>query len=230
MRRTNQTLMFCIPVTAVLRATSMCLMLSIGQAGMAHASSIDRLVAAVNRVVVTEGDLSLARSLNAIISYTSSAAIGSRSEEIDRWIDRELMRQELNNFNMADIQESAVEARLQALGNGFAARGGLPALLQQTGLLESELVSYIRLELSILKFIDFRFRPFIQVSKEEIHAYYNERLIPQLRESKIELPEIDQVSTRIEAVLREEKVNAALDQWMKEIRRSARIEYFNDAQ
>lgn len=201
----------------------------IGPAGPAYASSIDRLIVAVNGTVVTEGDLSLAQSLNAIMSYGSNTAISSRSDEIERWIDRELMRQELNNFNMAEIDESVVEARLEVLRNGFASRGGLSALLRQTGLLESELISYIRLELSILKFVDFRFRPFVQVSKEEIQAYYVERLIPQLRESKIELPELGQVSTRIEAVLREEKVNAALDQWMKEIRRSARIEYFNDA-
>ncbi len=188
------------------------------------------MIAAVNGVAITEGDLNLARSLNAILSYGRNAAAASRSDEIEKLIDQELMRQELKNFSMTEVEESKIEARLQSLRDAFAAKGGLSALLQRTGLRESELISYVRLESSILKFVDFRFRPFVSVSEADIRAYYEKRLIPQLRESKIETPSLDQISAKIEMILREEKINAVLDQWMKEIRRSSRIEYFNDAQ
>ena len=210
--------------------TSFCLIFLVLRSGFVNGSEIDRLIAAVNGVVITEGDLNLARSLNAILSYGRNAAAGSRSDEIERLIDRELMRQELKNFSMMEVEEGKIEARMQALRVAFAAKGGLSALLQRTGLLESELISYIRLESSILRFVDFRFRPFVSVLEADIRAYYEKRLIPQLRESKIETPSLDQISAKIEMILREEKINAVLDQWMKEIRRSSRIEYFNDAQ
>jgi hypothetical protein len=77
--------------------------------------------------------------------------------------------------------------------------------------------------------VDFRFRPFVSVSEEEIKKYYETRLIPQLQKAKLEIPALPQVSTRIEEILREEKVNALLDQWIKEVRRNSRIENFDTA-
>jgi hypothetical protein len=217
-------------ISGALRAVSFCLMFFVFKSGSIYGAEIDRLIAAVNGVAITEGDLNLARSLNTILFYGRSDAAGSRSEEIERLIDQELMRQELKNFSMTEVEESKIAARMQSLRDGFAEKGGLSGLLQRTGLQESELIAYIRLESSILRFVDFRFRPFVSVSEEDIRAYYEKRLIPQLRESGIGLPALDQISAKIEVILREEKTNAVLDQWMKEIRRSSRIEYFNDAQ
>ena len=107
--------------------------------------------------------------------------------------------------------------------------GGLAALLRPIGMQESELISYIRLESSIMRFVDFRFRPFISVSAEEIQAYYKDRLTHQLQKTGIELPRLGQISDKIATILREEKTNDVLDQWIKEIRRNSRIEYFNEA-
>jgi hypothetical protein len=224
-----QTWQACNRISVAWRVTFFCLLFLVFRSGFAHGTEIDRLIAAVNGVAITEGDLNLARSLNAILSYGRNATAASRSDEIEKLIDQELMRQELKNFSMTEVEESKIKARLQSLHDAFAAKGGLSTLLQQTGLQESELISYVQLEASILKFVDFRFRPFVSVSEADIRTYYEERLTPQLKESKIEKPSLDQISAKIEMILREEKINAVLDQWMKEIRRSSRIEYFNDA-
>jgi len=117
---------------------------------------------------------------------------------------------------------------MQSLREAYASKGGLSELLQRIGMQESELLSYIRLETSILRFVDFRFRPFIRISPEEIEAYYNERLTPQLQGAGVALPPLEQVSEKIRSILREEKINDVLDQWIKEIRRNSRIEYFHD--
>jgi hypothetical protein len=190
-------------------------------------SEIDRLLVAVNGDVITEGDLSLARSLNEVLLYDQSAQPNSRDNEIDRLVHLELMRQELKNFSMTQEDESRVDARLQSLRDVYAGKGGLPLLLQKLGLQESELMAYLQLQSAIMKFVDFRFRPFIKVSDEEIKAYYEERLAAQLEKAKLPLPALTQVSSRIDGILKEEKINAALEQWIKEIKRNSRIEYFN---
>jgi hypothetical protein len=208
---------------------AVCLTFCVLMCGIACAAETDRLIAAVNGVAITEGDLSLARSLNEILSHGGNAAGTSRRDELERLIDQELMRQELSNFSVTEVEQAKIEARLQSLRDAFAAKGGLAALLRRVGLQESELNSYIRLELSLLKFVDFRFRPFVSVSEEDIRNYYEKRLVPQLRESKIDVPALDQISAKIEVILSEEKINAVLDQWIKEVRASSRIEYFNEA-
>jgi hypothetical protein len=194
----------------------------------ASGEEIDRLLAAVNGKVITGGDILLARSLNVVIFSGSKESLDSDDQALSRLIDLELLRQELKNFGMAKEDESEVESRLQALRDAYVKTGGLTAFLQKHGLQESELIAYLRLESSILRFVNFRFRPFINVTNEEINSYYEKRLAPQLEKSKLDLPPLSQVSTRIEEILREEKINEVFDQWIATIRHNSRIEYFEE--
>jgi hypothetical protein len=192
------------------------------------AVEIDHLIAAVNRNIITEGDLQLADAMNAIVGNDSASSQRSRSEAIARLIDLELMRQELNNFSLSSEDETRIEERIQSLRKANSSKGGLENLLARFGLHESELRSYLRLELSILKFVEFRFRPFATVSNEEIQRYYQETLTPQLQKSKLKIPSLKEVSGKIEEILKEEKINAALEKWIEDIRRNSRIEYFEE--
>ncbi len=193
-----------------------------------RAEEIDSLLAAVNGKVITEGDLRLARSLNSIISLGRNGAPPARTAEIERLIDLELMRQELGSFPMAADDQGGVETRIQDLKSAYAELGGLPALLGRLGLEESELLDYVRLQDSILRFVDFRFRPFATVSQQEVQDYYNSKLLPSLRKVNAPIPPLAEVSGKIEEIVKEEKVNALMTQWLQDIRRHSRIEYFFD--
>ncbi len=190
---------------------------------------VDRLLAAVNGKVITEGDLVLVRSLNAVISGAAVGAGYDDSQAIERLIDLELMRQQLKDFNLGRQDDARVQARIQALRNAYAQKGGIGEVLRRFGLQESELISYLELESAIEAFIDFRFRPFASVSQEEISSYYQGRFAEQLRASGLSLPPFEQVASQIEEIVREEKINAMLDQWIREMRRNSRIEYFGQA-
>jgi hypothetical protein len=192
------------------------------------AAEIDRLLAAVNGRVIAEGDLLLARNLNAVLSFGSDLEQSSESGEIDRLIDLELLRQELASFPMAPEDQSRIESRIQELRNAYAEIGGLPGLLRRLGLQESELLDYMRLQDSILHFVDFRFRPFVEVSEQEIQEYYKDKLVPTLQKAGAPVPLPAEVSARIQEVLKEEKVNASLTQWIRDVRRHSRIEYYID--
>jgi len=206
----------------------MCFLLLAFEPGWIHGEEIDRLIAAVNGTVITEGDLDLARSLSAVTSSGNSPRSGTRSQEISRLIDQELMRQELTSFSGVREDEARVQSRLKSLRDLYAPKGGIPAALQRLGLQESELIAYLRHQSAILNFVNFRFRPFASISEEEVEKYYEGRLAAQLKKSGLELPPLIQVAGKIEEILREEKINAMLDQWIQEIRRTSRIEYFED--
>jgi hypothetical protein len=199
-----------------------------GSTSPVRGEEIDRLIAAVNRSVITEGDLQLANAMNAIISNNSKPLPRSRSESIRQLIDLELMRQELNNFSLSAEDESRIEERIKSLHQANSAKGGLENLLSRLGLHELDLRSYLRLESSILKFIDFRFHPFASVSDEEIRRYYEEKLTPQLKKAKLEIPPLTEVSAKIEEILREDKTNTAMERWIEDIRRNSHIEYFEE--
>jgi hypothetical protein len=190
------------------------------------AEEVDRLLAAVNGRVITEGDVKVAGDLNALVVLGISAGMTSREEEVERLIDLALLREELENFASAPAEHSKVELQLEELRLAYAEIGGLSYLLRRLGLQEAELRTYLALQASILKFVDLRFRPFVSVTEDEVKAYYQERLIPSLQRERTPIPALAEVGSRIEKLLREEKVNAALEAWIQEIRRHSRIERF----
>jgi len=190
---------------------------------------IDRLIAAVNGEVITEGDLRLYRDLNAVSSPGRRVPDEGLSEEIERLIDLEILRQEMRNFPSVLPPERDVDARLQFLRDAFAEIGGLPAVMRRLGLEESELRDYVALQISILRFVDFRFRPFVAVSANEVLSYYQDTLLPQIAKgADAVVPPLDEVEGKIEEILLQRKVDQALDAWLKESREHIRIERAQD--
>jgi hypothetical protein len=192
------------------------------------AEEIDRLLAAINGRVVTEMDLDFSRRLNSLLAFGKDTGTRTRQQEVGRMIDLELIRQELQNFPMSREDESTITNRMEDLRKGYAnVAGGLEAVASQFGLREEEIREYLRLQSSILRFVSFRFTPFVSVPQPEKEKYYREVLVPQLERANAPVPPLSQVDDRIESILRQEKANEALEQWIGELRGQARIEYFS---
>lgn len=190
---------------------------------------IDRVLAAVNGKVLTDGDLKLARELNALLTFGAAGPAGERRSEIDRLIDLELMRQELDNFVVGPADRGVIDERMEELVRGYAEIGGLQSLLKILGLRTEELEAYMELQALIARFLNLRFRPFVSVQEAEIESYYEVILVGRLRDAGIGVPALEEVRDRIREILVEEKVNLALERWLENIRGHSRIRIFSAA-
>jgi peptidyl-prolyl cis-trans isomerase SurA len=201
-----------------------------GAPGAAPGVELDRLIAAVNGKVLTELDLQISLRLKAFMLAGSDPKELSREEAINRLIDQELMNQEVRNFPLIAEDESNLARQIQELRKTYEpAAGTLEAIASQYGLSEGDVTSYVKTQAAILRYIDFRFRLFATISEPEVEGYYREKLLPRLAEMKSPVPQLSEVSTKIQEILREEKVNAAVEEWISDLRRHARIEYFHEA-
>ncbi len=198
----------------------------LGLCGIPKSEEIDRLLAAVNGKVITESDLNLARNLNVLVGFGKTAPAISRQEEIDRLINREILRQELENFPLQPEDQGRAERRMEELKQGYAEIGGINYVLRRLGLQEPEIEAYLQLQVSMLRFIELRFRPFVNVTEDEIRKYYDEQLVPRMQESGSPIPTLDEVSAQIEDVIIEDKVGREMDEWISDLRRNSRIEFF----
>lgn len=198
----------------------------LGLCGVPRAEEIDRLLAAVNGKVITESDLNLARDLNVLVGFGKTAPAISRQEAIDRLINREILRQELENFPLQPEDKGRAERRMEELKQGYAEIGGINLVLRRLGLQEPEIEDYLQLQVSMLRFIELRFRPFVNVTEEEVREYYDTQLVPRMKESGSPVLKLDEVSEQIENVLVEEKMGQQMDDWISDLRRNSRIEIF----
>jgi hypothetical protein len=74
-----------------------------------------------------------------------------------------------------------------------------------------------RRQAAILKYVDFRFRPQVRVSEEAVRAAY-EKQSP-------DGPAFEQAAPAIRAALAEDDLSRRIEEWVKELRRSAEIRY-----
>jgi hypothetical protein len=189
---------------------------------------IDRLLAAVNGKVVTEGDLRLARNLNVLVGFGRTTQPGSRAEEIDQLINRELLRQELEHFPLQPEDQNRADQRLEELKQGYAEIGGITYVLRGLGLQESEIEAYLELQVAMVRFIDVRFRPFVSVTPEEIEGYYRTRLEPELRANGARVAPLEEASKQIENLLVDSKVGRMIEEWIQTLRQHSEIELFDE--
>ncbi len=194
------------------------------------AAVIDRLLAVVNGKVITAADVQMARDLNRLDSIGQPYQELTQPQELDRLIDMELLRQELESFPTPPPDQASVDKRVLEIRQRLANQGGLESVLRRLGIEEQDLEAYIRMQLSIMRFVEARFRPFAGVSTEEIQAYYQQKLIPQLEASHAVVPPYEEVSAKIEEILREEKVTTAMEQWLRDARQRSRIEILTVSQ
>jgi len=83
--------------------------------------------------------------------------------------------------------------------------------------------AYARYRIEILNFIERRFRQGIQISQEQIAAYYRDTLLPQYKPGE-SVPTLDQVAPRIQEILLQQQVNQMFDTWLANLRQQGDVE------
>jgi hypothetical protein len=98
--------------------------------------------------------------------------------------------------------------------------------LERVGISEDELKAHLQRQLATLRFVDFRFRPGIQVSEEEIGGYFDQRIAPELRKAHPGAEfSLSDYHSQAEDGLIGERVDKASDVWLKVARDHTRIEF-----
>jgi len=127
---------------------------------------LDRVLARVDGIPITLTDVQAAIGLG-IIQVGSGDAIADGTQQM---VDRQLELTEVQRFPPPEPAPDAVareDARLK-----MNAGPRLPMLMQSTGLTEQRISDVARQNLRIAAYLDQRFGTTVQVSDEEVAAYY----------------------------------------------------------
>jgi peptidyl-prolyl cis-trans isomerase SurA len=77
--------------------------------------------------------------------------------------------------------------------------------------------------MTVLAFIEQRFRLGIKIEPAEIQAYYTKTLLPQYAERHATAPPVASISDRIEEVLLQQRVSSLLNDWLQSLRAQGSI-------
>jgi parvulin-like peptidyl-prolyl isomerase len=198
----------------------------------APAEIVDRIAVTVGDQIITSSDIVLSIRTAAFLNgdqpvFTADA----RRKAADRLVEQALLRREMmiSRFPSPDgndVNAMLASVKQQRFKDDAAYRDALAAY----GITESELKPQLQWQIRLLRFIDFRFTPAIQLSATELQDYYNNDFVPRWRaKTSAQAPTLEESRNEIEQDVNAKKANDALEEWLKLARSQTRVEYHEEA-
>jgi len=218
---------------------AMAALMALGAGGLLRAQSsgqpvvLDSVVAVVNNHPILSSDIDRTMRLSALEPPDAADGKMDRKSALDRLISRELIEAQMTPEEKKQSGPSVerLHRRLALLREELpacaryhcATDAGWAAFLAANGLTEDEAVSYLRLRLSLLSFIESRFREGVRISQEEIENYYRDKLVPEYPPGQ-QAPALATVSPRISEILLQQQVTQLFDAWLDNLRKQGDVE------
>ncbi|MEZ5354896.1 MAG: hypothetical protein R2762_19855 [Bryobacteraceae bacterium] len=191
---------------------------------------LDRTAVIVDRHVITLSEVDEQLRVTAFLNRTPldrSPAQLRRTAE--RLVEQVLLRNEMQITGYKSPLPSEALPLLKQLRTG---RPDFAADLKTYGIDEAALERILLWQLATIRFIELRFRPGSAVGDSEVALHYRENYVPEWQRTHPageRAPELDDVRERIEAELLEQKVELALDAWLRQAREQARVRFVEEA-
>jgi peptidyl-prolyl cis-trans isomerase SurA len=188
---------------------------------------VDRVIANVNGHILLQSDWEQELALEALLNARSvdSFTSGERKAALDRLIDRELLREQVRPSEAAPAGLVAARVtEVRKLLPEAATDEGWRTVLQRRGLTQSALEKRLDEEIQLMRLVEARLRPSIQIDQHAVETYYHDELLPQLKRTggrEVALPE---VFGRIRDLLAEQRLNQLLSGWLASLRSASQIQ------
>jgi hypothetical protein len=199
---------------------------------------LDSVVAVVNNQAILASDIDDEMRLSLLDPGRGGMGVLTRTRALDQLIGRALIQQQIRQEDAQAAEPSSAEVgtRLSEIRKELpacvrqdcASDAGWKNFLTAHQLTEDEVKTYLRYRLEILRFIEQRFRQGISISRQEIETYYRDTLLPQYAKGEA-TPPLDKVSSRIEEILLQQRVNVLFDDWLGNLRKQGDIEVLDPA-
>jgi hypothetical protein len=137
---------------------------------------------------------------------------------------------EVTRFGIEQVPVEAIEAQVAAIRERFASEEGLAARLAEVGLDLEGLRQLVARQLAVWIYFEEFLGPRIFVSLEDIRRHYEDTLAPELRARGEPVPPIEEVREEIRELLKQQRLNEAIEERTEELRREADVLSFFDSE
>jgi len=192
------------------------------------AQVIDRIIATVNGHVILQSDWDEALCYEAFLTNRTLAQFtgDDRRAVLDRLIDQELLREQMKSADFPHATDTEVSARVADARKQYpqaASPDAWQSLLAQYHLRENDLFVHVRQQIDLMRLVDARLRPAVEIDSKSIEAYYRDQFVPKLKQAGGSAVPLAEVSARIRELLTEQKVSELLVSWLQTLRSEGQV-------
>ena len=213
-------------ITAALALLLSALLLA--PAHSASAEVIDRIVATVNGRVILQSDWDEALCYEALLTNRSLGDFtdDDRRAALDRLIDQELLRAQMRSADFRHATDFEVAARISDARKQYpqaVTDDAWRSLLARYHITEKDVFAHVQQQIDVMRLVDARLRPAVQIDAKSIEAYYRDQFVPKLKQSGASEVPLAEVSAKIRELLTQEKVSEMLISWLQTLRSEGQV-------
>jgi len=198
----------------------------------ARAEIIDRIAVSLDNSVITASDIDREIRVTAFLNgskFDLSPAVKRATAE--RLVEQRLIRRELEitHFSMPEAS-AAVPQFLQFRKTQFPSDENFQRALQDAGITEQDVKDELQWQLTLLAFVDVRFRPGVQVTEQELRDYFEMVVRPAAQAAHPgEAVRMEDYHDKMEETLTGNHADQEMDVWLKDARKRTEIVFHEEA-
>ncbi|MGI8960048.1 MAG: hypothetical protein ACR2IV_09865 [Bryobacteraceae bacterium] len=190
------------------------------------AEVVDRLAITVGREAITELELDEELRVAAFLNRQPAVRdLDTRRAAADRLVEQLLVRHEMEVSRYPLPGEEDLNSYFDQIRGQLSGSEEFDQALGKYGLNERTLRDHLALQLTTLRFIEFRFQPEIDISETEIRTSYEREFATWRKAHSGAPPNLEASRESIRRALTEERIDRALEVWLQERRKRVHIVY-----
>jgi peptidyl-prolyl cis-trans isomerase SurA len=189
---------------------------------------IDRIVITVGNQVITQSQVDEEIRVTAFLNREKAdLSAEAKKQAASRLIEQALIKREmdLSRYPLPELTDAGES--FQTLKAMYPSENAFQEALQSYGVTSDDLMRRLWWQLTLLRFIDYRFRPGIQIPATDVQAYYREQVSDWKQKGTNPIPTLEESRDQIEEILTQKRIDQALDQWIKDTRNQVTINYLD---
>jgi hypothetical protein len=190
---------------------------------LASSVEVERVLALVSGVPVLASDVDLAEVAVLVPRQQGESEDDYRRAVVEALVDLELRWQDLEASAMAQRISADLDGAWRKMVQRVGDEEELRRRLERIGLSEGALRELLRRAAVVEAYVASRFGPFVRPTAPEVEKTWLEELVPKLKAAGQPVPDLSQVRSQVEALLRERKLTAEVERWTADLAKRAEI-------
>ena len=155
----------------------------------AHAEIIDRIAVSVGQSVITESELVQQIRLIAVQNGQPPDLSKANMRVVaGKMVEQILIRKEIQANKYMALENANPEPLMEGIRKQYPGAAAYQSALTAYGITEDELKKQLQWQITLLQFVDVRFRPGVQVADADIHDYYDKQFVPEWKKTHTGTP------------------------------------------
>jgi hypothetical protein len=186
---------------------------------------IDRIAVIVGDSIIKDSDIDRdIRVTDFLNNQPLNMTPAKRKDAVSHLIDQVFIRHEIEvgSYPLATYQEA--DAQLQHLvSERYKSQATFNQALNRYGLTELDLRTHFKWQLTVLRFVDVRFKPAVLVTDDQVEKYYRQHATALNREYPGR--SLDDLREKIHDILTAQGVDQQFFAWLDDQRKDTKIQY-----